>query len=385
MIMTIALGIAMVIFLYYVAAAIELMRGNRSLPWLRDAPREEPTALPFVSVIIAARQEADTIEPALCSVLAQDYSQYEVIVVDDRSEDTTGAILDRIAQRDSRLSVLHIKELPAGWLGKNHALYQGTLRARGQWYLFSDADIVMDPSTLRRAVSWAQALRADHLVAIPRIVTRHVGLEGFVSSFVVGFGLWYRIWRARTQDRRYYVGIGAFNFVRAQTYQNAGTHRAIALRPDDDMKLGKIIKQSGAHQELLLAPDLIHVEWYPSLRALIAGLMKNSFAGIDYSWIKLAVTLIVIGGLHVWPWIALAATRGATQGLYALTVLMILAMAGDNARFHWFRRWIGLLDPFAALLIIYILVRAAILTTWQQGIRWRGTLYPLAALKANNV
>ena len=379
-----AVGIA--ILAYFLASAFELITGNRSLPRLDQIVPDPSVPHPRVSVIVAARQEADTIEPALASVLAQDYPNYEVIAINDRSEDATGAILDRMAAAiPSRLSVVHVKELPPGWLGKNHALYLGTERASGTIYLFTDADVVMAPDTLSRAVARMQQAKADHVVVIPRIVTPHMGVEAFVSLFVIGFGLWYHIWKAPNPRSKFFVGIGAFNMVHAEVYRRAGTHRAIALRPDDDMKLGKLIKLAGFRQDLVNGIRGVSVAWYPSLRALVAGLMKNAFAGLDYRLWKLAAAVCFIGLVRVWPWAALAVTHGPVRAIYLAIVGLILAMAWDNARFNRFHPWIGLLEPFAACLLIFIVLRSAAVTLRQGGIRWRGTLYPLDELRSNNV
>ncbi len=371
---------------YLSASAFELMTGNRSLPRLEQIIPDPSVPHPRVSVIVAARQEADTIEPALASVLAQDYPDYEVIAINDRSEDATGAILDRMAAAlPGRLSVVHVKELPPGWLGKNHALYLGAERAAGAIYLFTDADVVMAPDAVTRAVARMQQAQADHVVVIPRIETPHVGVEAFVSLFVMGFGLWYHIWKAPNPRSRFFVGIGAFNMVRAEAYRRAGTHRAIALRPDDDMKLGKLIKLAGFRQDLVNGIRSVHVAWYPSLRALVAGLMKNAFAGLDYRLWKLAAAVCFIGLVRVWPWVAIAVTHGSVRAIYLACALLILVMAWDNARFNRFRPWIGLLEPFAACLLIFIVLRSAAVTLRQGGIRWRGTLYPLDELRSNSM
>src|SRR6185369_2740694 len=108
------------------------------------------------SVVVPACNEARTIERALTSLLAQDYPDLEIVLVDDRSSDETGAIIEHLAASDRRISAIHVRELPAGWLGKVHALQRGLERARGELVLFTDADIHFAPGALRRAVAWVE-------------------------------------------------------------------------------------------------------------------------------------------------------------------------------------------------------------------------------------
>ena len=152
--------------LVHLATAVQIQRGNRSIRFLADLP---PLAgpLPRVSIVIPARNEERNLEEALRSVLALDYDNLEIDVVDDRSTDRTGEILDRMAAADPRLRVVHVRELPPGWLGKNHALWLGAAKATGEFLLFTDADIVMEPTALRRAVGAMVADGLDHLTASP--------------------------------------------------------------------------------------------------------------------------------------------------------------------------------------------------------------------------
>src|SRR5215210_3285113 len=159
-------------FLLHLATAFEILRGSRSIRRLRDVPPLGGPR-PRVSIIIPARNEERNVEEALRSVLALDYDNLEIEVVDDRSTDRTGEILDRMAAAEPRLRIVHVRELPAGWLGKNHALWLGAAKATGEYLLFTDADIVMDPSALRRAVGAMHKADGgdglDHLTASPEI------------------------------------------------------------------------------------------------------------------------------------------------------------------------------------------------------------------------
>jgi len=343
------------------------------------------TDLPRVSIIIPARNEAKSIKEALQSVLQQDYANVEFIVLNDRSTDDTGAILAGMAAEDGRLCVMDITELPSGWLGKNYALYQGAEKASGELLLFTDADIVMDTSVLSKGVSYLQLNHLDHLAVMPAVHMPSLFLRSFCSAFGIFFSVYIRPWKAKDPASRSFIGIGAFNLVRTEAYKAAGTHRAIAMRPDDDIKLGKLLKKAGYRQEMVFGMGLLQVEWYSSLSELIDGLMKNSFAGLEYS-----VLLSVAGGivallLNVWPFIAIFFVAGIARVLYVSVVILMLLIISDANRFYGLPRWYAFAHPLSSLLFVYILWRSMLLALWTGGITWRGTHYPLRLLKANRI
>jgi glycosyltransferase involved in cell wall biosynthesis len=383
---TFLFGLAVVTAAVFVAVALEVFFGVRSIRHLHQvAPLPLGAPAPEVSIVIPARNEEKRIEEALRSVLAQDYQPLEFILVDDRSEDRTGAILDRMAAADPRLQVVHVAELPPGWMGKNHALHLGAHRATGEVLLFTDADIVMAPTTLRRAVAYLQEQNLDHLTAAPWVRMPGVLLESFIGTFALFFAQFTRPWKVKDPKSPKHLGIGAFNLVRASVYKDLGGHAPIALRPDDDLKLGKLFKKNGRRQEFVYARDLIQVQWYDSVGELIHGLEKNSFAGLEYRVGAVIAAVTSVVALHLWPWVAVFVTQGPTRWLNAAVIAILLLLCWWNAPLAGVRRWLGIFYPVATALFAYIIVRSTILTLRQGGVRWRGTLYPLAALKANKV
>jgi hypothetical protein len=164
-----------------------------------------------------------------------------------------------------------------------------------------------------------------------------------------------------------------------------GGHQAIAMRPDDDLKLGKLLKTRGFRQEFVFGQGALRVEWYASVRELVQGLMKNAFSGVDYRVRVVVVATVTQLVLLVWPFLALLLTSGPTRGLNLASVLVLLGLCWINAPLAGVRRWHGVGFPLATLLFLYILWRAMLLTLWNDGIDWRGTHYPLAELKANKV
>lgn len=150
--------------------------GMSRLPWLAEVvPLSSPDA-PLLSIIFAARDEAEKLPAALATLLAQDYPNYEVIAVNDRSQDQTPAILHQFERISQNLKVINIGQLPPGWLGKPHALVAGFERSRGEWIVFTDADVHFAPDVLRRAVALAQQRRLARYVLSHCRVTQGPGV-----------------------------------------------------------------------------------------------------------------------------------------------------------------------------------------------------------------
>lgn len=370
--------------LLYIAISFEVTTGNRSIAFLKDIPPLEGD-FPRVSIVIPARNEERNLEEALRSVLAQDYPNVEIVVVDDRSTDRTGEILDRMAAADPRLRVVHVTELPPGWLGKNHALELGSEGATGDYVLFTDADVVMEPTAVRRAVARMEAKKLDHLTSSPEIERTSLLYEMFIGTFALFFAMYTKPWKVGDPKASQHIGIGAFNLVRTSAYRAAGGHRPIALRPDDDLKLGKLLKKNGYRQEFLFGHGMLRVEWYASIRELVRGLMKNAFPAVDYRLSVVILSTLAQLAWNVWPFLAIFLTTGATRLVNVAICLLILLLCAGNAPLAGVRRWYGVGYPVASLLFLYILWRSTLLILWTGGIEWRGTRYPLADLKANKV
>lgn len=377
--------LAVVTLAIWVAASIELFIGNRSVGALRDMSALPDGNAHTVSIIVAARNEQRNIRVALQSLLNLDYPACELIVINDRSEDGTGRILTELAAATPRLKVIHLDSLPAGWLGKNHALWAGSQHASGDYLLFTDADIVMEPTVITRAVAYMKHHRLDHLAATPSMQMPTPLLGMFGVSFMISFSLFFRPWKAKDPASSCHIGIGAFNMVRAEVYRQVGGHEAIRLRPDDDIKLGKIIKNSGFRQDVAYAPEFLSVEWYASIIDAIKGLEKNAFSGADYNIPMVLCGAIVQMFSCVWPFAAVVLTSGVTRDLNIIAVVVILATVADSARFHHTKAWYALGYPLATALFVFIMVRTMILNLVQGGIYWRGTFYRLKELKANKV
>src|SRR3984885_14667241 len=204
------------------------------MPSVADVSRPEwdrnPVAAagnPLVSIIVPARNEEESIEQALRTLLALDYDNYEVIAVNDRSTDRTGEIMEKIAARagtQGLLGVIQHQELPAGWLGKAHAMWTATNAATGDWLLFTDADVLFKPDSVRRALAYAEAEKADHVVLFPRMIMKQPGEYMMTAFFHTMFVFGHRPWKVADPKSQDHMGVGAFNLIRQSAYQAVGTN-----------------------------------------------------------------------------------------------------------------------------------------------------------------
>lgn len=355
--------------------------GVRSLRYLRDSPAADAGDAK-VSIIVAARDEAAAIEHALQSLLAQEQASSEVTVVNDRSVDATGEILRRTQQQHPSLRVIEIETLPPGWLGKNHALHRAAALATGDYLLFTDADVLMAPTAVARAVSHAEANRLDHLAVFPEVPAPNFWTGASFAMFGLGFLMLTQPWFARSGRTPMPIGVGAFNLVRRAKYLEIGGHSTIALRPDDDVALAGRLHATAARQDVLIGAGMISVEWYGSLREFVRGLEKNTFAPFGYSLPKFLTALTLHFVTYVVPWSGLL-LGGPVAVLAAITIvaqMLTLSATHGTADRPW--RYAPVM-PIAALIFEYVIARAVFLTLRNGGIRWRETFYPLELLRTN--
>lgn len=377
--------LAVATLLFFVAFALESGLSSRRIAHLRDLPAGGDF-WPRVSIIIAARNEETKIEEALRSVLAVDYPDLEIVVVNDRSTDSTGAVLSSMASTHPHLKVITLDALPAGWLGKNYALHRGAAGAIGELLLFTDADVLFEPSSLRRAVRFLIERKLDFLTASPRVIVRSAPLGMFIVAFGFFFTMYARPWRATKPSPKAHVGIGAFNLVRSELYRRAGGHEPICMRPDDDMKLAHHLKKHGGRQDIVFGRDMLSVEWYSTVGEAVRGLEKNSFSALNYSITLLVLATIAQLLFSVWPFVALLVTGGLLFVLNVVIVtLILLLIAGTCVTTGIGPPWYALAFPVGAILFLYILWRSSLKAVMRGGIQWRDTFYSLAELRANKM
>ena len=333
---------------------------------------------PALAIIVAVRNEEEDVEKALQSLCNINYTNHRIIVVNDRSTDRTGEILQRF--NHPHLHIITLTELPDGWLGKNNALYQGYKNSTEEWMLFTDADIEYHPDAISKALGYATKNNLDHLSILPGTKSRSTLLNSVLATFSIMLLMFTRPWDAIKPNRSGSIGVGAFNLVKRSAYEKAGTHVKIKLRPDDDLKLGQNIKAAGLRQDVLSGGEgYLSLEWYKNVAQFIAGLMKNSFAVREYNLIRTLGDILAISITIALPLPVMFILGDTDIRLMACLLLAVQILYMSVVRPN--KWWYALMIPFAAFLMVYILARSAFITLKQGGIYWRDTFYSLATLK----
>ncbi|HEX9500273.1 MAG TPA: glycosyltransferase [Thermoanaerobaculia bacterium] len=360
------------------ALVVWLLAFIQTLVNLRVTPRldanRSPRHTPLVSIVVPARNEAHIIERSVRAFLAQDYTNIEVIVVNDRSSDETGEILRRIG--DLRLTVIDGVEPPAGWLGKTWALQQGSMRASGDLLLFADADLIYAPPAVRAAVEYLESSDAAMAALLPyfemRTFGEQVGMPMLAFFVFAGFPVWYS---NRSNVVGLAIGGGAGNLIRSEVFESIGRFQALQGAIVDDVGLARLARRRGYPTRAVRADDLLSVRMYDGGRAVIDGFTKNAFPVLNRSYGGAAILLALLFVLHLLPYGLALTGDWAAIGVVAVSIMTRVALFQafryrlDNAIF---------LHPLMVVFWAWIMLRSVWVTGIRREIRWRGRTYDAA-------
>jgi glycosyltransferase involved in cell wall biosynthesis len=344
----------------------------------------QPASRSRVSIIVPACNEEEDIEQGLNRLLALDYDNYEVIAVNDRSTDRTGDIMEKVAASQAAhgcLRVVHVGELPPGWLGKTHAMWKAGLQATGDWLLFTDADVLFRRDVLRRALAYAETEQADHVVVFPRMIMKRAGEKMMIAFFQTLFTFGHRPWRVADPDTKDHMGVGAFNMVSRAAYEAVGTYKALRMEVLDDMKLGKVLKNARFRQRNVFGDDLISIRWAKGAMGVVDNLTKNFFAVLSFQWWRTIASAFGLLFLNLGPFLGIWLAHGWARVPYAVALgsmfLIYLGMSFKSSIPPYY----FLLHPISTMMFEYTLIRSMVLTLRNDGVTWRGTKYPLEELR----
>ena len=313
----------------------------RNPPRLRiDLPPRLPSNPPLVSVVVPARNEERNIPGCLESLLAQDYPNYEVIVVDDRSTDRTGALVEEVARKDARVRLLKGVRLQEGWLGKSHAVHQGVREASGEWFLFVDADTWHHPRSLSAAMSHVLNEKVDMLSLYPHFLCKTFWekvIQPAVGRMILIAGPVKFVNSRRPALRIFFMAIGQFILIRRRVYEAVGGHEAIRGRVTEDVELARGVKRAGYCLNFLYGTDALHTRmydnftdlwrgwsrsFYPAMGnntplAVVENLLLFVFGTVPYLNLPVTALLLLLGvsGPVLWPLFGL--------GLFHYALLML--------------------------------------------------------------
>jgi glycosyltransferase involved in cell wall biosynthesis len=354
---------------------------------IRIFEEENPPALqrlPKLSIIIAACNEADTIEPAVVTLLEQDYQDLEIILVDDRSTDRTGEIIDGIAGRDARVKAVHIEKLPDGWIGKVNALNVGKEKSTGGWLLFTDADVHFRQGTLRKALALAEADKSDHLALLPKPTSNSFWFEVAVSTFGAMFLHGTRAVDVGKPGSGAFAGTGAFNLVRRSAFEKTKGFSWLRMEPIDDVGLGLMMSISGAKSTFAVAVRDISIVWYPSLKLMFRGVEKNFFGSVaNYSLTRMLLIVAFVWAYAIAPFAAIFHFRELPVFFLGVMTYIFMASGAFFISRRFKQKFFPLFLAQAGLIIVSVmLLRSGIICRRKGGIDWRGTRYKTEDLLA---
>ncbi len=369
------LVLALIGLVYAVATTWGTALVVRGVPVLLRDRSPPPARWPRVSLIVPARNEVETLGPAMRSRLADGYPALEVVLVDDRSTDGTGALVDAIAAGDGRVRALHVTALPAGWLGKLHAMSEGLRHATGEWVLFSDADVHLAPGTIARAVSHAEAHGLDHLSVLPQLDPATWLVDAALASFTRTGLVLGRVWLV--SDPRSKVGgsVGAFGLVRREALERSPGIEHLRLEVADDLALGQMLKSSGSRSALANGRELVRIHWYRSLAELTRGTEKGA-AVFDHRLLPAVRWTGALAALELGPFLAAAfAPYPVARWPGLVGAALLLGSTLWMCRFAGQRTLPALLSPLGVVVNGVLLLRAAVVGKIRGGLQWRSTLY----------
>jgi len=375
--------VSLVVFL----AVLLLVGSINALALRRLGNLPPPAALPRLSVLVPVRNERESILPCLRSLLAQDYSDFEVLVLDDDSTDGTGSMVAAAAQADPRLRLLPGRHLPPGWLGKSWACQQLADAASGTVLLFVDADTVHHPQMLRQAIAALTAENADMVTGFLRQdtltwgerLTVPVAMWCFFSFLPIPLAHRLRApWLSLTN--------GQWMLFRREAYAAVGGHAAVREDPVEDIALGRRAKALGLRWRLVDATQVVHCRMYRGFREAVEGFSKNLFPVFRF---RLLPYLFVWLWLGLITWEPLLVTALSLLGFEPLTFRVWPALAAvAESLALWFlvlsrlglERRLSLLYPISILLFTLIALRSLVLTILGRT-SWKGRPLPRLPLR----
>jgi len=382
------LSLQVIAWLVALTWVIRVWDAHLALPKIPNLLLPEYDLMPFgrptLTVIVPARNEEADVRGCLESLLQQDYPDLRIIAVNDRSTDSTGELMDALAAlHPEALSVIHVTNLPAGWLGKTHAMAKAAAQAETDFLLFTDADILFRADSLRRALASAIATKADHLVLAPTTII-HRWDEAALLSFFQIFGLWAaRPWKVADPESRDAIGIGAFNMIRTSAYRQIGGFESFPMEIVEDLGLARRVKWAGLAQRMVFGRGMVRVHWAAGVPGLISVMTKNIFSAFNF---HATLLLGACGWLALFCVVPFFVVFSRVVSLPATITLAAMAYGYMlMGRPSGLSAWNVLLAPFAGLLFIYALCQSMVITLWQRGVIWRGTFYSLAELRKHTV
>jgi chlorobactene glucosyltransferase len=368
-----------------------IVAGRRRMLLMKRSPQPLPGEPPRVTILIPAKDEGERIRACIESALAQDYPHFDVIAIDDRSTDNTGAVMDEMAAGNPRLRVLHVTEPPGpGWTGKNNALYQGTKRATGDWLLYVDSDVVLQPDALSVSMEVVRRKQFDMLSLLPKLESHTIWESMLVPLCAGAASSLYLIALNNTQHLRTAFANGQYLLISRQAYDVIGGHETVKDRYCEDVAIARLMKDKGLRPRVSWGNDHAAVRMYSSLGAIFRGWSRIYYAAhVGSPWrILIGMAFLLACCFSILP----AAAWGVYRVLHPTVLLHVpagaawLALAAAHfglmtwylsVIYHWSgnpRRNAFLFLPLGGPMLMAVFWRGLKMCVTKK-VEWRGTAY----------
>jgi chlorobactene glucosyltransferase len=384
------LGISLMGLCIWISRYLALLQLDRREPHLNENSYTRPLAAPpRVSILIPARNEEKNIWECLESLGQQDYPNCEIIVVNDRSTDSTAEIVREFQKSHKNVTLIHNAELQECWSSKNFALHRGIQSAKGSWYLFTDADTRHNPKCLSQAVNYVLDKKVDMLSLLPSLETKSFWEKLVQPQAAAALFLSFPIKNSNNPRKKTAIANGQFILISKEAYRKFGGHEGLREHLLEDVAMAKAVKHGGDVLNLVIGPDLYRTRMYKNFREIWNGWTRIFYYIYDKRfWLILAniaihfVFSLLPIVIFVYSGVALAMKKGLPNRAFplfvvsALQILVIRLTAFLYCRVSRSNTFYSLLSPIGFAIVIGILLNAIRTIFSKKGITWRGTTYP---------
>ncbi|WP_272480033.1 glycosyltransferase [Aquibacillus koreensis] len=333
---------------------------------------------PTISVLIPARDEERNIQGVLQSILAQTHQPIEILVLDDHSTDQTASIVRELAANYQQVKLMKGKPLEPDWQGKSFACHQLAKQAKGDWFLFLDADVRLEKDAVEKLVPSIESQGSGMISGFPRQIVRTISEKLIVTMMMFVILCHLPIWMVRKSKQLKFVAAhGGFILINRKSYQTCGGHESIKGELLDDMALMKQVKLSQQPTTLLKVDSIVHMRMYHNVKGVWHGFSKNIFTGMNRNFLLLSILVISYVWLYVFPFFVLI--QGVVTGdlhIFALVAyLLAIVTKSISDVSNGVSAWYGLFIPFSILGTICIALHAAMRSFYHLGYAWKGRRY----------
>lgn len=377
----------LLVFMELIRMNILLFRALSAEPKLpeQSGPLSE-NPHPLVSIVVPAKDEASIVDASVRSIMASDYSNLEIILVNDRSKDETAQIMGDLRKEDTRIKVISIEELPTGWTGKTHAMFRAAQEASGDVLLFTDADAFLDPKAVTQVIQFFRAQNLDMFSLLPGFVKRGFNENAVYPHMALGISYFYPLTDVNNPAKEAALASGCFIMIAKQAYERLGTWERFRNEVTEDVALSKAAKASGLKLMVMRGSALVRTKPFESVwdvcrfwkRTYYGGLEKNvskiALLTVNYAVLSLMILLFALSGIF------LLTGRGELPAV-ALFTVSLFSMAAVVIPFSIFINheqgdWVyGLASPLGVFVSLFVSLSTLLTVLTNEGIRWRGSTY----------